>query len=244
VTNAQITDALEEELEEAKEKMYADIELTQLGLAVNIIHHEFNSTVNSLRSGIRDLKRWADIDSKIDTTYKNIRSNFEHLDSYLSLLTPFNRRLYRREEVIRCEEIYVFLQDVFKGRIDRHDIQLSRTKGFSQSRINGYRSIFYPVFVNVVDNAIHWLKTKNDGEPRLVRLHAADDGTLYISNNGPQIPVNDHEKIFELGFSRKAGGRGMGLQISKEVLRNAGYDISLTEPRKDMTVTFAIKPLK
>jgi hypothetical protein len=117
ITNAQITDALEEELEEIKEKMLSDVELTQLGLAVNIVHHEFNSTVNGLRGGIRDLKRWADVDSKIESTYKNIRTNFEHLDSYLSLLTPFNRRLYRRQESFKGEEIYIFLLDVFRGRI-------------------------------------------------------------------------------------------------------------------------------
>ena len=244
ITNTQITDSLEEELEETKERMLADVELTQLGLAVNIVHHEFNSTVNSLRSGIRDLKRWADVDSKIETTYKNIRANFEHLDSYLSLLTPFNRRLYRREETIKGEEIYTFLLDVFRGRIERHRIEFKRTRGFTNAIFKGYRSIFYPVFVNVVDNAIHWLKHNPDGEERIVRLHADDNGTFYISNNGPQIALIDREKIFELGFSRKSGGRGMGLQISKEVLKNAGYDIYVGEPRKDTTVTFVIKPIK
>lgn len=242
ITNSQISDALEEELEETKDKMIADIELTQLGLAVNIVHHEFNSTVNSLRTGIRDLKRWADVDIKLETTYKNIRTNFEHLDGYLSLLTPFNRRLYRKEENIRGEDIYLFLVDVFRGRIERHQIQLKRTKGFTKSQIKGFRSIFYPVFVNVVDNAIHWLKQKPDDEDRIIRIHADDDGTFYISNNGPEISITDKEKVFELGFSRKSGGRGMGLQISKEVLRNAGYDIFVGETRKDMSVTFVIKP--
>lgn len=243
ITNAQISDALEEELEETKEKMLSDVELTQLGLAVNIVHHEFNSTVNGLRTGIRDLKRWADIDAKIDSTYKNIRTNFEHLDSYLSLLTPFNRRLYRKEENINCEEIYLFLLDVFRGRIERHNINLNRTKGFSNATIKGYRSLFYPVFVNVVDNAIHWLK-QIEGKERIVRLHADEKGTLYISNNGPEIPLEERERIFEFGFSRKAGGRGMGLQISREVLRNAGYEIFVGDPRKDATVTFVIKPIK
>ena len=241
VTNAQIADALEEELDEARERMQSDVELTQLGLAVNIVHHEFNSTINSLRSGIRDLKRWADVDSKIESTYKNIRANFEHLDSYLSLLTPFNRRLYRREETIKGEEIYIFLLDVFRGRIDRHNIDLKRTKGFTNATFKGYRSIFYPVFVNLVDNAIHWLKQKPEDEDRIVRLHADKDGSFFISNNGPEIPLIDRDNIFELGFSRKAGGRGLGLQITREVLRNAGYEIYVGEPRPESTVTFIIK---
>ncbi len=244
ITNAQITEAIEEELEETKERMFADVELTQLGLAVNIVHHEFNSTVNSLRNGIRDLKRWADVDDKIESTYKNIRTNFEHLDSYLSLLTPFNRRLYRKEENIKGEDIYLFLRDVFRGRIIRHNISLKRTQNFASITFKGFRSQFYPVFVNVVDNAIHWLKTKPESEERLIRLHAdPQTNTFYISNNGPEIPINEHERIFELGFSRKSSGRGMGLQISKEVLHSAGYDIFIGDPRKDTNVTFVIKPI-
>jgi signal transduction histidine kinase len=93
-----------------------------------------------------------------------------------------------------------------------------------------------------VDNAIHWLKHKTDQGEKIIRLHA-DNGSFYISNNGPEIPINERERIFDFGFSRKAGGRGMGLQISREVLRNAGYDISVGESRKDMNVTFIINPI-
>ena len=41
ITNVEIANSLEEEIEELKKKNEADTELIQLGLAVNIIHHEF-----------------------------------------------------------------------------------------------------------------------------------------------------------------------------------------------------------
>lgn len=240
ITNKQIEASLEEEIGELKEKLINDVELTQLGLAINIIHHEFDSTVNSMRSSIRDLKRWADIDGKLDTIYGNIRTNFEHLDGYLALLTPFNRRLYRKSERIEAEDVYIFLQDVFRGRIKRHNIFLKRTKLFRASHFQGFRSVFYPVFVNIVDNAIHWLKQKHDSDLKEIRLHADREGSFYISNNGPEIRFNDEEKIFELGFTRKENGRGMGLAISREILRGVGYEIIVDTPRKNSTVTFKL----
>lgn len=244
VTNKDIEASLEEEIGELQEKIFNDIELVQLGLAVNIVHHEFNSAVTSLRRSIRDLKRWADVDGKLDSTYKNIRTNFEHLDSYLSLLTPFNRRLYRKEEIIEAEDIYIFLQDVFRGRLARHNVQLKRTKLFAASKLKGYRSVFYPVFVNVVDNAIHWLKQSQEKNEKVIRLHADKEGGFYISNTGVSISEQDQEKIFELGFSRKSGGRGMGLAISREVLGNIDYQISVDTPRQGSAVTFKIGPKK
>jgi signal transduction histidine kinase len=238
ITNKQIEESLEEEIGELKEKLINDVELTQLGLAINIVHHEFNSTVKSMRHSIKDLKRWADVDEKFTSIYNNIRINFEHLDGYISMLTPFNRRLNKSEELIEAEDIYYFLQDVFRGRFERHNVKLIQTQLFTATKIKGFRSVFYPTFVNVVDNAIHWLKENLD--EKIIRLHADKNGAFYISNNGPVIKISDREKIFDLGFTRKINGRGMGLAISKEVLNGVGYDIILDEPRKDSSVTFKI----
>lgn len=241
ITSDQIADAMSEELEELRDRLQADIELSQLGLAVGVIHHEFSSTVNSIRGSIRDLKAWADVNEKLESVYTNIRVNFEHLDGYLGLFTPFNRRLYREREQIPANEIKIFLLDLFGARLERHSIQLKHTGGYQKRKLFGFRSTFYPVFVNIVDNAIHWLNQSNI-EEKIIRLHADDSG-FYISNNGPEISIQDAERIFDLGYTRKLNGRGMGLHISKEVLNVEGYDIFLDTPREGSTVTFKIEPI-
>lgn len=241
ITSDQINDAITEELEELRDRVQADIELSQLGLAVGVIHHEFNSTVGSIRSSLKDLRAWADVNENLESVYRNIKINFEHLDGYLNLFTPLNRRLNRRREEIPGLEIKTFLIDLFKTRIDRHNIQFKHTKGFQGSKLWGFRSTFYPVFVNIMDNAIHWLNQENPSE-KVIRLHADDSG-FYISNNGPSIPMQDRERIFELGYSRKMNGRGMGLHISREVLNAENYDIDVVDPREGSTVTFRIRPI-
>jgi signal transduction histidine kinase len=223
-----------------KDSINVDVELSQLGLAVGIIHHEFNSTVKSIRGSIRDLKGWADVNDKLTGVYNNIRINFEHLDGYLNLFTPLNRRLYRKKEDILANDIKTFLLDLFQPRLQRHSIQLKHTTGFTRHTLHGYRSTFYPVFVNLIDNAIHWLNKKNSPGEKIIRLHADDTG-FYISNNGPAIPPNDKEKIFDLGFTRKISGRGMGLHIARQVLEGANYKIFVDEPRPESTVTFKIE---
>lgn len=241
ITSDQITDAMSEELEELRDRVQADIELSQLGLAVGVIHHEFNSTVNSIRNSLRDLKAWADVNEKLDGVYNNIRINFEHLDGYLTLFTPLNRRLYRNKENIPSNELKIFLVDLFGARLERHSIKLKHTKGFEKRKLFGFRSTFYPVFVNIIDNAIHWLN-QSPVEDKIIRLHADDSG-FYISNNGIEIPIRDGERIFDLGFTRKLNGRGMGLHISKEVLEADNYSIFLDTPREGSTVTFKISPI-
>jgi signal transduction histidine kinase len=109
---------------------------------------------------------------------------------------------------------------------------------FATQKIYGFRSTFYPVFVNLIDNAIYWLNHSNV-ENKIIRMHADETG-VFISNNGVEIPIQDRERIFDLGFSRKQSGRGMGLSISKEVLNAENYNISVVSPKEGSTVTFRI----
>ncbi len=239
VSNIDIAEAYAEEVESLKDKLDADLELSQLGLAVSSIQHEFNHTTRVIREQIRRLKAWADLNEGIEDIYKHFSVNFEHLDNYLTLFTPLNRRLYRSEVEIFGSDTYEFIKSVFFARMseERHDIKFNATTKFNKNVIWGYPSTFYPVFVNIIDNAIFWLKDQE--KPRIIELDADENG-IYISNNGPAIDVRDKERIFELGFTRKPLGRGMGLHISKQVLNKAGYDITLIEPKLEKGVTFKI----
>ncbi|MBK7919180.1 MAG: HAMP domain-containing histidine kinase [Chloroflexi bacterium] len=105
--------------------------------------------------------------------------------------------------------------------------------------IVGYPSSFYPVFINLVDNAIFWLK--DQPLPREIKLDAKDD-TLVVSDNGPGISNRDRDAVFEFGFSKKPGGRGMGLYISREVLKQEGYQLQLSD-KSDSGAIFIIRPV-
>lgn len=243
VTNEDITQALQDKVIDLEDKMIEDVELSQLGQAVGIIHHEFSSTVNSIRDSIKDLKAWADVNEKLEGLYTNIRTNFEHLDSYLTMFTPLSRRLQRTKEEISANDIRLYVADLFYPRFERHNIRLRHTKGFSKRFLYGFRSTFYPVFVNIVDNAIHWVKQIKTDEERFIKLHADDSG-FYISNNGPAISIADYERIFSYGFSRKPKGRGMGLFISQEALKESGYKLYVISPLEECNVTFKIEKIE
>ncbi len=241
VTSVDVNEAIEEELLTLRERADIDLQLTQLGTAVAIIHHEFETTIKSIRVNIKRLKAWADVNEELDPLYKNIRANFEHLDGYLTLFTPLNRRLYRKEVHIKGSTVKQYLDDIFAERIRRHEISIEYTSKFKNKNIQGYPSTFYPVFVNVIDNAVFWLKDLQQ-EKKIV-LDADAEGFI-ISNNGPEIPTRDRSIIFEQGFSRKPVGRGLGLYVSKQVLSKVGWDICATDPQPNMNVSFRIDETK
>jgi signal transduction histidine kinase len=84
------------------------------------------------------------------------------------------------------------------------------------------------VFINVINNALYWLIPSADR-----RLHIAyEDGRILIINSGAKIESADLENIFTLFFTRKPGGRGIGLYLAKTNLHTIGYDIYTTNDKK------------
>ena len=223
-----------------EEEAEMDTQLAQIGMAIEIINHEFSGTVRAIRIALRRLKAWADTNEALSTLYDDIRASFDHLDGYLTLFTPLQRRLYRKEVDIKGTEISRFLAELFRARLERHKIVLTATQDFRRTRVRGFPSDFYPVFVNLLDNAIFWVSHRkpNDGKGQIT-LDACG-ATLSVADNGPGIDLRDKDAVFEFGFSRKPGGRGMGLHIARETLRRAGYDL-LLEDAKD-GAKFSLRP--
>ncbi|MFJ4629129.1 ATP-binding protein [Streptomyces sp. NPDC088847] len=214
--------SLDQEVTALRDRADEDLELAQLGLALQVINHEFSASIRSVRTNLRRLRSWADSNKALRPVYSDLRASFEHLDAYLRLFTPLNKRLYRRDTVMKGSEVEKFLTDLFQERISSESINFEVTQDFREARVRAYPSTLYPVFVNLVDNAIYWLTTQSG--PRVIRLDH-EPGAWIVSDNGPGIATVDQQRIFELGFSRKPNGRGMGLHISRDVLQKEGWSL-------------------
>lgn len=232
-----VMQANDSKITELLEKSDLDSDLAQLGMAIHVINHEFDASIKVVRDNLRRLKGWADVNTGLTGIYKGIKDSFEHLDSYLTLFTPLNRRLQRNRTEVRGSEIEEFLDKLFEERFKRHNIELKASKSFRQTVQTTYPSTLYPVFVNIIDNATYWVKGKN--EKGIISLDADKEGYI-ISNNGAKLLDSDKETIFEMGFTRKPGGRGLGLHIAKDVLAEQNMDIEVIEPLEGYNVSFKI----
>jgi signal transduction histidine kinase len=235
---AQVMQAMEERMMALEEQADEDFEMVQLGLAVAIINHEFAASIKRVRTSVQELGKISRRSDGLRPVYESIRSNFEHLDGHLNLFTPLQRRLHRTALKIDGRDISNYCNDLFANRFERHKVELNITPRFSAAVFECYPSTLYPAVINVIDNALFWLDSIR--AERRIELHA-DDHAIYISNNGPAIEPQDAQRIFERGFSRKAGGRGLGLFISAKALQAEGLRLEPSlSPRPDYNVTFVI----
>jgi two-component system phosphate regulon sensor histidine kinase PhoR len=97
-------------------------------------------------------------------------------------------------------------------------------------RVRANTAALDQVLQNLVDNA-----SKYSGNQSTLVLSAAEEGTrvvLTVSDNGPGIPLQHRQRIFERfyrldsGRSRELGGTGLGLAIVKHLVEGMGGRIS------------------
>jgi PAS domain S-box-containing protein len=101
------------------------------------------------------------------------------------------------------------------------------------------------VLVNLVENAV---KYSPDGGLVELQLEPTDGRVRFIvRDRGLGIPASEHERIFEKFFrldpnlARGVGGTGLGLYISREIVRRMGGRIRVeSEPGRGSTFSFEL----
>ncbi|MCF6273273.1 MAG: ATP-binding protein [Rhodobacteraceae bacterium] len=91
------------------------------------------------------------------------------------------------------------------------------------------------VFINLISNTVKYGR----GDPSLLKIDLETrDGTAFITleDNGPGITYANRKKVFEkfsrLSEANLAGSAGLGLPISREIMRNLHGDLQLKTGKK------------
>jgi len=76
---------------------------------------------------------------------------------------------------------------------------------------------------NLFDNAI-----EHGGPDVTITVGATDDG-FYVADDGPGIPPEERESVFQAGYSNAADGTGLGLAIVRDIADAHGWSITVEE---------------
>jgi signal transduction histidine kinase len=97
--------------------------------------------------------------------------------------------------------------------------------------IQGDRIQLQQVLLNLLLNAIEALSSVSTGSRHLVIASAKkDSNSLLVSvyDSGKGFPSNDLDRLFDLFYSTKSDGMGMGLTISRSIVESHGGRIWAT----------------
>jgi signal transduction histidine kinase len=189
----------------------------------------------------------------IGTTSVRLQSLFPHLLNNGNLTAQANEEFPRKLRIMKengakLTMLFTSLQPLAGGK--RGPLKLFRPIGVISSakeifgnhdtvidihaspdlpEVMGHPDDLTTAIVNLFGNSIHWLEQTKIINPRVdVRLFRREtELVIYIEDNGPGISSEFIESIFEVGFTLKEGGTGLGLNIARESLARSGATLGV-----------------
>ncbi|WP_316168232.1 MULTISPECIES: ATP-binding protein [unclassified Bradyrhizobium] len=209
-----ITSERQDELEEQLRDIQA---VAQIGITVEIIGHEFETLESEVKRNLAKLP----LATRQTEAYKQALRSHQALADRLRFLAPLKIGGYRSRETITGQQIADYISEFFSTTFKDQRIDFLATAAFRKIAITDIPSRIYPVFINLVNNAVYWASQSSE---RKIRLDFKD-GLAVVADSGPGVDPEDVSRLFNIFFTKRRSGRGVGLYLSRANLSVAGHKI-------------------
>jgi len=216
---------VEAELDKARDQLVAQTRLATIGQISASIAHDLRNPLGTMRNAVYYLRRrltggkpqigeYLDIIDQETTTADSIIANLmsmirsgEPAKQTVDLGRIVHEVLDRAglPEGVRCRTSLD--PDPFTVRADAGQLR--------------------QVITNLVRNAVQALDRR--GEILVTATRSLDHDTIVLQDDGPGIPPNLRERVFEPLFTTRSKGTGLGLTICRQIIERHGGTIEVVD---------------
>ena len=197
--------------------------LAQVGISVEILSHELHvldrrlqTSLDRLSPDIKQSKEYAEANWARQELVERLR--------FLSQMQVSGNDIRQR---ITGEKVEEYLRAFFSSHLEELKVSLNISTKFKSAAFYEYPSRIFPVFINLINNSLYWLPASGE---KTVEIDVVD-GSVVVCDNGPGIDADDVGNLFELFFTRRIRGRGVGLYLCRQTLAAGGHTISYTNEK-------------
>ncbi|RDH93126.1 MAG: histidine kinase [endosymbiont of Seepiophila jonesi] len=154
-----------------------------------------------------------------------LRSRLQHMERQIRDILMFARGSSEGEEIISLSELLGEFAEGIRPELSDVAVTLKiEDLSAGAAVIKGRRDALLGVLSNLTDNALQ------QGAKRItLLLRVTDDVELLFSDNGPGVPAEIREQIFDPFFTNRAGGTGLGLAVVQNLVLSHHGEIRLTD---------------
>jgi nitrogen fixation/metabolism regulation signal transduction histidine kinase len=142
-------------------------------------------------------------------------------------------------DIFRIEGLFSNIKLLMEKELNKHKIKLLTHIEPPKAEITADDQLIEQIIINLIKNAMHALKGRENGEIRLNAFYNKRGRfTMQVTDNGPGILPDVLDKIFIPFFTTKTSGSGIGLSLSRQIMRLHGGTITAhSKPEEETTFT-------
>ena len=228
-------------------------EMTAWQKLVRVLTHEIMNSVTpvvSLTTAIKlmmeevpgQAKAMDELDEETVTDiYRSVKAIENRGKGLLNFVNAY--RDYTKPPQLELEEVK--LGDLAKETLQvlgttLSDIEVALDTATDQgTHIMADATLIGQVLINLVKNAREALEGRENATIKIRVQSGIGRATIAVSDNGPGIPPDLRQEIFVPFFTTKEKGTGIGLSLSKQIMKAHGGDLRMQTSDKGTTFTLS-----
>jgi len=228
------------ELKNIEEQTKRNEKLLAMGELASGVAHEIRNPINSIGMIGQRLNRefTPNTDTKEYSTLTNLlTSEVSRVNKIITQFLQYAKPLDLQIVNVEISKLMMDFYHLFIEQAEEKNIAF-KIKGDKNVYANIDPELFKQAIINFIQNAFD--AVENNG--RVLVEYSTKDGSFIVTikDNGKGIPEKDHSKIFDLYYSTRKEGSGIGLSIAQKIISQHNGVIDFTSGNNGTTFNIKI----
>jgi PAS domain S-box-containing protein len=215
-------------LESINTQLQVSERLAALGRITAGVAHEVKNPLNSMRLWLENLKESlpAEQDSATQQAVQVLDKEIDRLDAVVKRFLDFTRPMDIRLEATQLADLLKEVLEIAQPQLQKANIQLAQLLPIDVPEVYVDRALLKQAVLNLVLNAAEAMP--NGGQMRLVLSRRGEMAEITVGDTGKGISPENRQKIFQLFFTTRPGGSGIGLASTFRIVQLLNGSIDFT----------------
>lgn len=223
-----ITDVTE--IRYLQDRMGQQQRLAAMGKMAASLAHQIRTPLSSALLYVSNLKRQVLSDKDRFAITDKMTSRLRHLEQLIEDMLMYSKEGKVGEDSFTSQNL---IDDLYLGL--EPQLELTNTRFISENAkedliIQGNRQMLLSALTNLAMNAMQAMKESNKTQASKIKVQVSKEKNnvcIALEDNGPGIPSDLQEHIFDPFYTTRTQGTGLGLAVVKAVAKAHGGDVEL-----------------
>ncbi|HYL86969.1 MAG TPA: ATP-binding protein [Candidatus Angelobacter sp.] len=215
-------------LESINTQLQVSERLAAVGRITAGVAHEVKNPLNSMRLWLENLKESLppDQDSASRQAVQVLDKEIDRLDAVVKRFLDFTRPMDIRLEATQLAELLKEVLEIAKPQLLKSSIQVAQLLPIDVPEVYVDRGLLKQAVLNLVLNAAEAMPS--GGQLRMMLSRRGEMAEISVGDTGKGIPLENRQKIFQLFFTTRPGGSGIGLASTFRIVQLHNGSIDFT----------------
>src|SRR5208282_738341 len=215
-------------LESINTQLQVSERLAAVGRITAGVAHEVKNPLNSMRLWLENLKESlpAETDGAAQQAVHVLDAEIDRLDAVVKRFLDFSRPMDVRLEPTQLADLLKEVLEVARPELELTNVQVAQLIPIGIPEVFVDRALLKQAILNLVLNAVEAMPT--GGQLQLTLSRRGDMAEITVGDTGKGIPLELRQKVFQLFFTTRPGGSGIGLASTFRIVQLHNGSINFT----------------